>query len=559
MTPASPITLSPIPDLTVPDEPLTAALDRAVADHGDRIAVDFLGATTTYRTLADEVAKGAAALVALGVQPGDRVAIALPNCTQHLAAFYAVLRIGAVVVEHNPTYSADELAHQLADSGATVALVWTKAVPAVLEARDRTALRHVVAVDLAHDLPLISRLALRLPVAKARRTAAAMRGPVPADVPLWHRLVRAANPLPAEHPQPASSEVALLQYTGGTTGTPKAAVLTHRNLVVNAEQGHLWTKHRRGQETVYGVLPFFHAFGLTLCLSYSMRIAATLVVLPSFDPALVLAAQRRRPGTFIPAVPPMLDRLVTAAEAAGVSLRSFTRAISGAMALPAATAQRWEEATGGLVVEGYGMTETSPVALGNPFDATRRPGALGVPFPGTEVRVVSQSDVTVDVPPGEPGELLVRGPQVFTGYWNRPDETAEQLVADGWLRTGDVVRVDDDGFVLLVDRIKEMIVTGGFKVYPSQVEDHLRTMPGIQDVAVVGVPGGVMGESVVAALVLRDGHDVDLAAVREWCGRKVARYAVPRRIVVLPDLPRSQVGKVLRRVVRDQVLSLPAT
>jgi len=559
VTPASPITLSPIPDLTVPDEPLTAALDRAVADHGDRIAVDFLGATTTYRTLADEVAKGAAALVALGVQPGDRVAIALPNCTQHLAAFYAVLRIGAVVVEHNPTYSADELAHQLADSGATVALVWTKAVPAVLEARDRTALRHVVAVDLAHDLPLISRLALRLPVAKARRTAAAMRGPVPADVPLWHRLVRAANPLPAEHPQPASSDVALLQYTGGTTGTPKAAVLTHRNLVVNAEQGHLWTKHRRGKETVYGVLPFFHAFGLTLCLSYSMRIAATLVVLPSFDPALVLAAQRRRPGTFIPAVPPMLDRLVTAAEAAGVSLRSFTRAISGAMALPAATAQRWEEATGGLVVEGYGMTETSPVALGNPFDATRRPGALGVPFPGTEVRVVSQSDVTVDVPPGEPGELLVRGPQVFTGYWNRPDETAEQLVADGWLRTGDVVRVDDDGFVLLVDRIKEMIVTGGFKVYPSQVEDHLRTMPGIQDVAVVGVPGGVMGESVVAALVLRDGHDVDLAAVREWCGRKVARYAVPRRIVVLPDLPRSQVGKVLRRVVRDQVLSLPAT
>lgn len=559
MTPASPITLSPIPHITVPDEPLTAALDRALADHGDRIAVDFLGATTTYRDLADEVARGAAALVALGVQPGDRVAIALPNCTQHLAAFYAVLRIGAVVVEHNPTYSADELAHQLADSGATVALVWTKAVPAVLEARDRTALRHVVAVDLAHDLPLVSRLALRLPVAKARRTAAAMRGPVPADVPLWHRLVSAATPLPADHPEPVASDVALLQYTGGTTGTPKAAVLTHRNLVVNAEQGHLWTKHERGQETVYGVLPFFHAFGLTLCLSYSMRIAATLVVLPSFDPALVLAAQRRRPGTFIPAVPPMLDRLVTAAEAAGVSLRSFTRAISGAMALPAATAQRWEEATGGLVVEGYGMTETSPVALGNPFDATRRPGALGVPFPGTEVRVVSQSDVTVDVPPGEPGELLVRGPQVFTGYWNRPDETAEQLVADGWLRTGDVVRVDDDGFVLLVDRIKEMIVTGGFKVYPSQVEDHLRTMPGIQDVAVVGVPGGVMGESVVAALVLRDGHDVDLAAVREWCGRKVARYAVPRRIVVLPDLPRSQVGKVLRRVVRDQVLSLPAT
>ncbi|MBT0993653.1 AMP-binding protein [Cellulomonas sp. DKR-3] len=557
-TPESFRVASPVDLPTLPDEPLTAALERAATDHPQRVAVDFLGATTTYAELADEVARAAGALLALGVRPGDRVAIALPNSTQHLVAFQAVLRVGGVVVGHNPTYSAGELAHQLADSGASVALVWTKAVPAVLEARDRTDLRAVVAVDLAHDLPRASRWALRLPVARARRTAAAMRGPVPADVPLWHRLVHAATPLPADHPRPSSSDVALLQYTGGTTGTPKAAVLTHRNLVANAVQGHAWTRHERGREVVYGVLPFFHAFGLTLCLSYAVRIAATLVVLPSFDPALVLAAQRRRPGTFLPAVPPMLDRLVTSAEEAGVSLRSFTHAISGAMALPAATARRWEEATDGLVVEGYGMTETSPVALGNPFDASRRPGALGLPFPGTDVRVVSQQDVTADVARGEPGELLVRGPQVFAGYWGRPDETAEQLLPDGWLRTGDVVRVDDDGFVVLVDRIKEMIVTGGFKVYPSQVEDHLRTMPGIRDVAVVGVPGGDLGESVVAAVVLDEGQDVDLAAVRDWCARHLARYAVPRRLVVLPDLPRSQVGKVLRRVVRDQVLALPA-
>ena len=552
---------SPVACPPIPDEPLTAALERAADEFGDRVAADFLGATTTYAALSDEVARAAGALLTLGVRPGDRVAIALPNSTQHLVAFYAVLRVGAVVVEHNPTYSADELAHQLTDSGATVALVWTKAVPAVLDARERTAALaglRVVAVDLAQDLPLTSRFALRLPVTKARRTAAAMRGPVPADVPRWHRLVRRAQPLPASHPQPRSSDTALLQYTGGTTGTPKAAVLTHANLVANAEQGHAWTGHERGREVVYGVLPFFHAFGLTLCLSYATRIAATLVVLPSFDPKLVLAAQRRRPGTFLPAVPPMLDRLVTAAAADGVSLHSFTHAISGAMALPATTAQRWEAATGGLVVEGYGMTETSPVALGNPFDARRRPGALGLPFPGTQVRVVSQQDPTHDVPRGEAGELLVRGPQVFAGYWNRSDETADQLLAGGWLRTGDVVRVDDDGSVLLVDRIKEMIVTGGFKVYPSQVEDHLRSMPGVADVAVVGVPGGDLGESVVAALVLRDGHDVDLAAVREWCGRRLARYAVPRRVVVLPDLPRSQVGKVLRRVVRDQVLALPA-
>lgn len=542
-------------DVVVPDEPLTAALDRAAATWPDRVALDFLGATTTYRALADRVARAAQVLLDLGVRPGDRVAVAMPNCPAHVVAFQAVLRVGAVVVEHNPTYTADELAHQLTDSGAVVALVWQKTVPAVLAVRDRTDLRTVVAVDLAADLPWRSRLALRLPVAKARRTRAAMQGPVPADVPSWHRLVADARPLDPATPQPETHDVALLQYTGGTTGTPKAAVLSHRNLVANAVQGHAWTGVEPGTEVVYGVLPFFHAFGLTLCLTYAVRVGATLVVFPSFDPAMVLAAQRRRPGTFLPAVPPMLDRLVTAAEAAGADLTSFTHAISGAMALPAETARRWEAATGGLVVEGYGMTETSPVALGNPLTAERRPGTLGLPFPGTEVRIVDQEDPTRDVDPAAGGELLIRGPQVFQGYWQRPDETAAQLLPDGWLRTGDVVQVVE-GSVVLVDRMKEMIVTGGFKVYPSQVEDHLRGMPGIADVAVVGVPGGAMGESVVAAVVLADdASGVDLAAVRAWCEQRLARYALPRRLVVLTELPRSQVGKVLRRVVREQVLA----
>ncbi|MBO3087819.1 AMP-binding protein [Cellulomonas dongxiuzhuiae] len=543
-------------DIEIPDEPLTATLDRAVCDHPDRVAVDFLGRATTYRELGARVERGTRVLHDLGVRAGDRVALVMPNCTSHVVAFWSVLRLGAVVVEHNPTYTADELAHQLADSGATVAIVWEQTVPRVLEARDRTDLRHVVAVDLSADLPRTSRWALRLPVAKARATRAAMRGPVPAGVPPWHRLLDAAEPLrPSDAPE--ASDVALLQYTGGTTGTPKAAVLTHRNLVANALQGQTWTQHRSGTEVVYGVLPFFHAFGLTLCLTYSVRIAATLVVLPSFDPARVLAAQRRRPGTFLPAVPPMLDRLAVAAEEAGADLTSFRYSISGAMALPRATAERWERVTGGIVSEGYGMTETSPVALGNPLSRDRRPGALGLPFPSTRIRVVDQEDPSRDVPTGEQGELLISGPQVFQGYWKRPEETAHQLLDGGWLRTGDVVRVDEDGMVVLVDRMKEMIVTGGFKVYPSQVEDHLRGMPGVFDVAVVGEPAGDMGEHVVAAVVLQEdgsGAGVDLAAVREWCETRLARYALPRRVVVLKDLPRSQVGKVLRRVVREQVL-----
>lgn len=542
-------------DLDIPDEPLTAALDRAAERWPDRVAVDFVGGSTTYRELADAVARGAQVLLDLGVKPGDRVALVLPNCAGHVVAFYAALRIGAIVVEHNPTYSTGELAHQLADSGAVVALVWEKAVDRVLESLPRTALKAVVAVDLSADLPLVKRLALHLPVPSARRTRKAMCAKVPPAFPMWHRLVARSAPIDPAHPQPAPSDIALLQYTGGTTGTPKGAMLTHRNLVANALQGETWTRARPGTEVVYGVLPFFHAFGLTLCLGYALRVGATLVAFPSFDPKLVLAAQKRLPGTFLPAVPPMLDRLADAAKATGADLSSFRYAISGSMALPASTAQKWEQVTGGLVVEGYGMTETSPVALGNPLDENRRPGTLGLPFPSTYIRVVDPQDATRDVAPGERGELLIQGPQVFAGYWQRPEETAEQLLEGGWIRTGDIVTVDETGWVVLVDRIKEIIVCGGFKIYPSQVEDHLRTMPGVADVAVVGIPGGDLGETVVAAVVLDAGaRGIDLDAVRAWGERHLARYALPRRLVLLDELPRSQVGKVLRRVVRESVL-----
>lgn len=553
------------PDVVVPDEPLTAALERAAAAHPDRVALDFMGRTTTYSALLGQVRRAASALVALGVKPGDRVAVALPNCTAHVVAFYAVLRVGAVVVEHNPLYTDSELAHQLADSGAVVAVCWEQTATAALRVQDRTSVRAVVAVDLSRDLPPLKRAALSLPIAKARALRSAMRADVPAAALRWHELVRAATPLAADHPSPTGADLALLQYTGGTTGTPKGAMLTHSNLVANAVQGAEWTGAARSAaagepaEVVYGVLPFFHAFGLTLCLSYTLRIAATLVLFPKFDVATVLAAQKRRPGTFLPAVPPMLDRLATAARESGADLSSFRYAICGAMPMSAQTAAAWEEATGGLAIEGYGMTETSPVALGNPVSPARRPGSLGVPFPSTHARVAVQDDPSTAVGAGERGELQVSGPQVFSGYWERPEESAECFVeADGrrWVRTGDVVVMDDDGFVTVVDRIKEMIITGGFKVFPSQVEEWLRQMPGVEDVAVVGVPGGDLGEKVVAAVVLAEGtRTLDLEAVRSWCEQHLARYALPRQLVVVTELPRSQIGKVLRRVVREQILT----
>ncbi|MBU4214132.1 MAG: AMP-binding protein [Actinobacteria bacterium] len=548
---------TPPETVDVPDEPLTATLDRAVRDYPDRVAIDFLGRTTTWAQLGEEVQLAAGALHSLGVRRGDRVALALPNCTSHVVAFWAVLRLGAIVVEHNPTYTAPGMAHQLADSGATVVVAWEKAVLAILEALPLTAVRRVVAVDLSRDLPTTRRLALSLPVPTARTLRAKLRGSVPGTVTSWHRLLREAKPLVGSYPAARSGDIALLQYTGGTTGTPKGATLTHRNLVANALQGAAWTGATSGTEVVYGVLPFFHAFGLTLCLGYTTRIAGTVVLFPSFDTAQVLAAQKRRPGTFLPAVATMLDRLLDAAEREHADLTSFRYAICGAMALPAETAARWERATRGLAIEGYGMTETSPVALGNPLTAQRRPGMLGRPFPSTRIRVVDPENPDHDVPQGSQGELLIAGPQVFAGYWNKPEETAEQLLPGGWLRTGDLVVVEPDGFVRLVDRIKEMIVCDGFKVYPSQVEDHLRLMPGVLDVAVVGEPAGDHGESVVAAIVLDELiRNIDLAAVRAWGEQHLARYALPRRLVVLQELPRSQVGKVLRRVVRDHVLTL---
>ncbi|BDZ41720.1 long-chain-fatty-acid--CoA ligase [Paraoerskovia sediminicola] len=576
--------------VTVPDEDLTSALVRAAERWPDRVAVDFFGATTTFAELADETARAARVLADLGVRAGDRVALVMPNCAAHVAAFYGILRLGAIAVEHNPTYPVDQMRHQLTDSGATVALVWDGAVATVVEACDGTAVRHLVAVDMTRDLPTTKRLALRLPVSAARETRTAMTGPVPAGTRRWHRLVAAAEPLPLdaldERPRPSSDDVALLQYTGGTTGVPKAAVLTHRNLVANVVQGHAWAQFRPGEEVVHGVLPFFHAFGLTLCMTLPVAIGATLVPFPKFDPDAVVASSRRRPATFMAGVAPMFDRLVDAAERSGHldALTSIRLAFAGAMPISAATAARWEAATGGLLIEGYGMTETSPVAVGNPCTAERTPGTLGLPFPSTDARVVVQGSPDepsgpVDAEPGADdgpeaglvrGELLLRGPQVFSGYWQRPDESAGVLLDGGWIRTGDVVTQTPEGVLTLVDRVKEMIITGGFKVFPSQVEDVLRGMPGIDDVAVVGMPdaggagsgdgsgsGGAGGtEHVVAAIVI-SGVAPTLEAVRAWGEKHLARYALPRKIVVVRELPRSQIGKVLRRVVREDLLRRP--
>jgi len=362
--------------------------------------------------------------------------------------------------------------------------------------------------------------------------------------------------------------VAVLLHTGGTTGAPKAAMLTHTNLRANANQAIAWVPMlHEGGENFLSLLPFFHAFGLTFNLFCAVQKAATQVMMPKFDVAEVLRAQARRPLTFFVGVPVMFERILRAAQEAGTDLRSLRFGVCGAAPMPPAVGAEWERVTGGFFVEGYGMTETSPIVAGTPMGPTRRLGALGLPFPSTDVRVVDPEaleaalgagapvDVDVEVPDGEPGELLVRGPQVFAGYWGDPEATAAAMLPGGWLRTGDMVR-REESFLWMADRRRELILTGGFNVYPSQVEAAIRDMDGVADVAVVGMDAGARGETVVAAVVPAEGAApgaITLESVRAHAERALPHYALPRRLEIIDEMPRSVIGKVMRRQVREML------
>ncbi|UOQ88514.1 long-chain-fatty-acid--CoA ligase [Agromyces endophyticus] len=549
-----------VPDeVETPEGSLYDLIRASVEQYPDHVALEFFERTTTYRELGDEIERVAEGLRLLGVQKGDTVALVLPNCPQHIVAFYAVLRLGAIVIEHNPLYTPRELRHQFEDHGARVAIVWSNVVETVQAFPADIEVAHLVSVDVTRAMPFTMRAMLRLPIAKARESRAALTTKVRGAI-RWEELT-GSKPIDPHIIAPTVDDVALIQYTSGTTGSPKGATLTHANLEVNAAQARAWVPDvPRGSAVVYAVLPMFHAYGLTLCLTFAMSMGARLVLFPKFDPDLVLKVAKKRPATFLPAVPPIYDRLTKAAAAEGVSLRGIQIAISGAMPLSAEVVDPWEAATGGYLVEGYGLSECSPVLMANPVAENRKAGTVGLPLPSTECRVVDPDDPMTDVAPGAEGELVVRGPQVFSGYWQKPEETEAVFVDDPdggapWFRTGDIVAIDDEGFVRIVDRIKELIITGGFNVSPSEVEEALRAHPDIEDAAVVGLPDERQGEQVVAVVVLRDGATFDEAAIRQFARDGLTPYKVPKRVVQADDLPRSLIGKVLRREVRNGLLN----
>lgn len=542
----------------IPNTPVTGLLDEAADRHRHRTALVFFGRRTRFGALRRAVDRFAAGLLHLGVKRGDRVALVLPNCPQFVIAFYAAQRIGAVVVPTNPLYTPSELRHQLADSGAVLAVVHEGAYPTVAAVREQTALRHVVTTRLSEQFPLRLRLLLRLPLSRARAARERLGPPLPpgADTVAFTDVARTRRPrggVPQAQVHPR--RVAVLQYTGGTTGTPKGAMLTHRNLVANAHQVKAWYPQlREGRETALAVLPFFHVYGMTLGLTVGLLAGARTVLLPTFDTDLVLRAARRHRPTLFPGVPPMYDQLLRRGPEELRALRTVRSCISGAMRLPPETVDRFQEATRASLVEGYGLTEAAPVVLCNPFNANARPGTVGIPLPGTEARIVDEtaSDPGAEQPPGVAGELIVRGPQVFAGYWHEREDSTRML-HDGWLFTGDIAVMSPDGYVTVIDRKRDVIIASGFSIFPAEIEDVLLTHPAVAEAAVIGVPDPYRGETVKACVVLRQGAALSGQEIEAYCAARLTGYKVPKIVEFrTTPLPRNLLGKVLRRALREE-------
>lgn len=539
-------------EIAIPDKSLYFILEESAEFYPDRPAIDFFGEMMTYGELKAAADRAAQVLLLAGVRRGDSVAVCLPNCPQHVIVFYALMRLGAVAAEHNPLAPKSEIEQQIKRHKARVAVVWEKSADKFSFGPGQQ-LDTVFTVDLTAHMPVSKRALLALPIAPAKKTRSQMRSDVPSGTMSWDKKVKNAEPIDPGVPHAEVDDVAAILHTGGTNGVPKSVPLTHKNIGANANQNLAWVyRLHEGAEYFFSLLPYFHSFGLTFFMVCAVKLAAGQVILPKFDVDLSLEVQKKTPVTFFVGVPPMFERIARGAKEKGVDITSIRYAISGAMPLPRETAEFWEEMTGGYIIEGYGMTETAPTMCGSPMTPARRHGSLGLPFPSTEMRLGDLEDPEKEPAEGEPGEILVRGPQVFSGYIDEPEENAKAFTSDGYFRTGDI-GVCDDGFVYLADRRKELILSGGFNVYPSQVEAAIKSMPGVKDVAVVGMPTE-QGEEVTAALVMEDGaNPLTLNDIRKWAEKSVSHYALPRSLAVVTELPYSQIGKIMRRVVKENL------
>lgn len=548
--------------LEIPDQPLTWLLDRTASRYPDRTVLIYYGTRLSYVQLAHHTHHFATALQGLGVKKGDRVAIALPNIPQYLMAFYGALLAGAVVVPTNPLYTEREMQHQLADSGARVLVMLDTFYPIVRAVRQQTAVDHIILTSPADFMPPMLRALYPLSQRRARSPEPHLTHQELHDdhtLHVMHTMLESYTGDDREvfnSPDPVqASDLAVLQYTGGTTGLPKGAMLSHRNLLANAMQTRAWyPQAREGEEVMLCVAPFFHAYGLTVGMNCSLLIAASMVLIPRFKAQEVVKAIRRYHPTIFPGIPTMYLAVMSEAGNHSDDLRSIKYCLSGGAPLPAQVQAEFEALTGGRLVEGYGLSEASPVTHCNPLTEESRTGSIGLPLPGMEAAIVNQA-TGEPVPIGEVGELVVKGPNIMRGYWNRPEETS-QTFRNGWMRTGDLGKMDADGYFSIVERVKDVIIASGFKVYPREVEEVLFKHPAVAEVAVVGVADAYRGETVAAFIVLKPGIEASEETKREllqYCKQELTAYKVPTILEFRESLPKSLVGKVIRRALRAGV------
>jgi long-chain acyl-CoA synthetase len=537
--------------LDYPQTTLPVALAKTAAQNPDQPVIIFKDRQLTYGQFDDAVNRFAAALQGLGVGKGSLVAIHLPNCPQFPIAYFAVLRLGAIVVPCNPVYTAREMIHQLNDSGATVIITLSNTYPLIKQIRSQTALQHVVVAKIKSYFPPLLRLLYTVAAEKKSGHRVSIAGDV--DTHWFQDLLKGgpAKPAPVDI---SGDDTAVLMYTGGTTGLSKGAQLTHHNILVNAYQVRVWADISQRPARVLAALPLFHSYGMTCCMNPAALGLGTMILVP--DPRdvtdILKTIQKQRPQMY-PGVPALYVAIINHPDVGNYDLSCLEFCNSGAAPLPVEVQQRFQELTGARLVEGYGLSEASPVTHGNPAYGDSRIGTIGLPWPDTEAKIVDVESGEQLQAVGQPGELCIRGPQVMKGYWKMPTETANTLRPDPdgggpWLHTGDVGTMDEDGYFRIVDRVKDMILgAGGFNIYPREIEEVLFQHPQVLEAAAVGVPVEGKGERVKVFVVLKPGQSASEADIIEFCRQNLAPHKVPSFVEFREELPKSQVGKVLRR------------
>lgn len=516
---------------------------------GDANLLDFMGRKYSYSEVAAGVTHVAKGLQALGVEKGDRVGLFLPNVPHYVSAYYGAMAIGATVVNFSPLYTVEELNHQVEDSGTKIlfTLSATAVFPTAYEVLEQSSLERLVVGSIAGALPAGKSLFYRL----FRRKE---NSPQPDDsrITQFSDLIDNDGDFKAPNIHP-EKDIALLQYTGGTTGTPKGAMLTHQNLTANARQINAMDPFIDEEDRLMGVLPFFHVFANSAVLNRTVQRGGEIVMLPRFDAKQTLKAITKNQITAMPGVPTMYQALLDHPDVEKTNFSSLKVCVSGGAPLPQELKKKFEAKTGARLVEGYGLTESSGVVSANPYEGLNKTGTIGQPVAGTLVKLVDKEEPTKQVPDGEPGELIFSGPQVMQGYWNKPDQNDEVFV-DGFLRTGDVAQIDEDGYIKIVDRIKDMIAVGGFKVFPSQVEDVLYKHESVKEALVIGVPDDYRGESPKAFVALEDGAEVSGKELMDWLNPQLGKHERVEDVVIRESLPKTMIGKLDRKALRLEEL-----